>query len=142
MGYSPWGHKELDTTLLSLSLSRGSSPPRHQIEVSALLEDSLSSEPPGNPGFEYCHTKIQVKIIAVETLTEFYNSRCSCPVAYSCLILCDALDCSKLDLSVPQYLLKFAQVHVHCIDDAIQPSHLLMPSSSALNLSQHQGPSQ
>ena len=33
---------------------------------------------------------------------------------------------------------KFAQVHVHCFSDAIQPSHPLMPSSlSALNLSQH-----
>ena len=32
---------------------------------------------------------------------------------------------------------KFAQVHVHCIGDAVQPSHPLMPSSlSALNLSQ------
>ena len=35
---------------------------------------------------------------------------------------------------------EYAQVHVHCIRDAIQPSHPLMPSSpSALNLSQHQG---
>ena len=35
---------------------------------------------------------------------------------------------------------KFAQVHVHCIGDAGQPFHPLMPSSiSALNLSQHQG---
>ena len=32
---------------------------------------------------------------------------------------------------------QFAQVHVHCISDAIQPSHPLMPSS-ALSLSQHQ----
>ena len=33
-----------------------------------------------------------------------------------------------------------SQVHVHCISDAIQPSHLMMPSSpSVLNLSQHQG---
>ena len=38
------------------------------------------------------------------------------------------------------HLPKFAQVHVHCIGDAIQPSHPLRPSSpSALNLSQHQG---
>ena len=34
---------------------------------------------------------------------------------------------------------KFAQVHVHCIGDAIQPSHPLTPSFlSALNLSQRQ----
>ena len=38
------------------------------------------------------------------------------------------------------YLLNFAQTHVHLVDDAIQPSHLLPPpSSSALNPSQHQG---
>ena len=35
---------------------------------------------------------------------------------------------------------KFAQVHVHCIGDAVQPSHPLMPSSlSALNFFQHLG---
>ena len=40
----------------------------------------------------------------------------------------------------PHHLSKFAQVHVHCTSDAIQPSHPLMPSSpSALNLSYHQG---
>ena len=32
-------------------------------------------------------------------------------------------------LSVPHHLLKFSQVHIHCIGDAIQPSHLLIPSS-------------
>ena len=30
---------------------------------------------------------------------------------------------------VPHHLPEFAQVHVHSISDAIQPSHLLMPSS-------------
>ena len=53
---------------------------------------------------------------------------------------CDSMDCSMPDLSVPHHLPKFAQVHVHCIGDAIQPSHPLTPSSpSALNLSRHQG---
>ena len=43
-------------------------------------------------------------------------------------------------LPVPHHLPKFFQVQVHCIGDAIQPSHLLVSSSSsALNLSQHQG---
>ena len=36
--------------------------------------------------------------------------------------------CSTPDLSVPHHLPKFAQVHVHCIGDTIQPSHPLMPS--------------
>ena len=44
------------------------------------------------------------------------------------------------DLPVPQHLLVFAQVHVHCISDAIQPSRPQSPSSPSLfSLSQHQG---
>ena len=39
-----------------------------------------------------------------------------------------------------QYLLEFAQIHVHRVGDAIQPSHpLLSPSVPAFNLSQRQG---
>ena len=61
-------------------------------------------------------------------------------VTQSCPTLCNPMDCSTLDIHVPQHLPKFAQVHVHYISDAIQPSHPLMPSSlSALSLSQHQG---
>ena len=37
------------------------------------------------------------------------------------------------------YLLEFAQTHVHCVNDAIHPSHPLSLSSLALNPSQHQG---
>ena len=41
---------------------------------------------------------------------------------------------------VHHQLLKFTQTHVHCVGDAIQPSHsLLSPSPPALNVSQHQG---
>ena len=43
-------------------------------------------------------------------------------------------------LPVLHYLPEFAQTHVHCISDAIQPTHpLLAPSPPAFNLSQHQG---
>ena len=49
---------------------------------------------------------------------------------------------ASLSLNISQSLPKvtsIAQGHVHCMGDAIQPSHPLMPSSpSALNLSQHQ----
>ena len=58
----------------------------------------------------------------------------------SCVQLCDPTDCIMPGLPVPHHLLEFALVHVHCIGDAIQSSHSLMPSTpSALNLSQHQG---
>ena len=52
-----------------------------------------------------------------------------CSVAHLCLTLCDPMDCSTPGLPVPHPLLEFAQVHVHCIGDAIQPSHPLMPCS-------------
>ena len=43
-------------------------------------------------------------------------------------------------LPCPSYLPEFADTCVHWIDDAIQPSHpLLPPSPPALNLSHHQG---
>ena len=50
------------------------------------------------------------------------------------------MDCSMPGLAVPHHLPEFAQVHVHCISDAIQSSHsLLPPSPFAFNLFQHQG---
>ena len=50
------------------------------------------------------------------------------------------MDCSMPGFPIPHRLLKFAQVHVHCVGDAIQPSHPLSHSSpSALNPSRHQG---
>ena len=54
-----------------------------------------------------------------------------------------SMDCSTPGFPVLHYLLQFAQTQVHRVDDAIQPSHsLLPPSPSALNPSQHQGLSQ
>ena len=50
------------------------------------------------------------------------------------------MDCSIPGLPVLQHLPEFAQVHVHCIGDAVQSFNPLTPSSlSALKLSQHQG---
>ena len=55
---------------------------------------------------------------------------CCCSVAQLCLTLCNPMDCSlACQASVTHHLPKFAQVHVHCISDAIQPSHPLTPSS-------------
>ena len=60
---------------------------------------------------------------------------------FSCSVTSNSLRPHGLQhasFSVPHRLPEFAQVHVHCISDAIQPSHPLMPSSpSALNLSEH-----
>ena len=54
--------------------------------------------------------------------------------------LCDPMDCSMSGFPVHHQLLKFAQTHVHRVNDAIQLSHpLSSPSPPALNLSQQQG---
>ena len=54
---------------------------------------------------------------------------CSCcSVTQLCPTLCNLMDCTVPGLPVSPHPLKFAQGHVHCISDAIQPSHPLMPS--------------
>ena len=50
-------------------------------------------------------------------------------VAQSCLTLCDPMDCSTLGFPVHHQLPDPTKTHVHCIGDAIQPSH---PLSSLL----------
>ena len=67
------------------------------------------------------------------------KSNC-CSVTKSHPTLCDPMDCSTPGFPVLHYLLGFAQIHVHWVGDAVQPSRSLLPSSPfALNLSQHQG---
>ena len=57
----------------------------------------------------------------------------------SCPTLCDLMDRSMPGLPVHHQLLEVTQTHVHWVSDAIQPSHPLSSTSSAFNLSQHQG---
>ena len=52
-----------------------------------------------------------------------------CSVAQSCSTLCDPMDCSMPGLPAHHQLPEFTQTHVHCVGDAIQPSHPL-PSPS------------
>ena len=50
------------------------------------------------------------------------------------------MNCSRPGYPVLHYLQLFAQIHVHWVGDAIQPSHPPLPSSPpALNFSQYQG---
>ena len=90
----------------------------------------------------------EAKITSLSTIDPFcteegpwkFQNLCCCSVAQSYLTLCEPMGCCIPGLPVPHYLLEFAQVHVHCIGDAIQPSHPLTSSSpSVLNLSQHRG---
>ena len=60
-------------------------------------------------------------------------------VTPSCPTLCHPMACSTPGFPVLHCLLEFAWTYVHWVNDAIQPSHLLSPSSpSVLNLFQHQ----
>ena len=54
--------------------------------------------------------------------------------------LCNPMDCNTPGFPVLHYLPDCAQIHVHWVSDATQPSHPQLPASPpALNLSQHQG---
>ena len=61
-------------------------------------------------------------------------------VALSCPTRCDPMDCSTPGYPACHQLLELTQTHVHCLGDAIQPSHpLSSPSPPAFNLFLHQG---
>ena len=69
-----------------------------------------------------------------------YGYCCCCSVTQSCLTFCDPVDCSMPGFLVLHHLPELAQIHVHWVGDAIQPSHpLSSPSPPAFSLSQHQG---
>ena len=57
-------------------------------------------------------------------------------VSESCPTLCNPMDCSTPGSPVHHYLLEFAQIHVHWVGDAIQPSHPLLSPSPTFNPSQ------
>ena len=60
-------------------------------------------------------------------------------VPQSCPTLCHPMDCSTPSLPVHHQHPELAQIHVHWVSDAIQPSHpLLSPSPPAFNHFQHQ----
>ena len=59
---------------------------------------------------------------------------CCHTVTKSYQSLCNPTGCSTPGFPLLHSLLEFSQTHVHCVDDAIQPSHPLPPSSTlALN---------
>ena len=70
---------------------------------------------------------VRQKVCFVDT----FEGCCSCrSVTKSCPTLCNPMDCSTPGFAVPHYLPEFAQIHVHWVNDTIQPSHLpfLLPS--------------
>ena len=73
--------------------------------------------------------------VLISLFSQQFHEKYYCSVTQSCLTLCSPMDCSTPGLPVPHHLSEFAQVHVHCISDAFQPSNPQMPSSpSALSV--------
>ena len=65
---------------------------------------------------------------------------CCCSVLKLCPTLWDLMDSSMPGSSILHYLPEFAQIYVHWVGDANQPSHPLLPAFPfAFNLSQYQG---
>ena len=61
----------------------------------------------------------------MKTLTGIGDEIC-CSVIQSCPTLCSPRDCSTPGFPVLHYLSEFAQIHIHWVGDAIQPSHPLL----------------
>ena len=79
--------------------------------------------------------KSRVSIWLLSFVCLFFSS-----VTQSCPTLCDLMDCSVPGCPIDHQLLELAQTQVHRVSDDIQPSHpLSSPSTSAFNLSDHQG---
>ena len=72
-------------------------------------------------------------------LNAFYCMSVSSVAQWS-VTLCDLMACSMPCVLVHHQLPEFAQIHVHQVDDAIQPSYPLSSlSPPVFSLSQHQG---
>ena len=72
-------------------------------------------------------------------MTGYISSVQFSSVAQSCPTLWDLMNHSTPGLPVYHQLLEFTQTHIHRVNDAIQPSHLLQsPSPLAPNPSHHQ----
>ena len=58
------------------------------------------------------------------------KNACCCSLTNSCPPFCNPMGCSRPHFPVLHHLPELAQIHVHWISDAIQPSHPVTPFSS------------
>ena len=73
-------------------------------------------------------TKVHiVKTIVFPVVMYGYDTAATAKSLQSCPTLCYPMNCSTPAFPVHHYLPEFAQIHVHWIKDAIQPSHPLLP---------------
>ena len=88
-----------------------------------------------NHAFSYLFLSL-VNFFGARNLVHLLFLNCFCSVAQSYPTLCSLMDCNTPGFPVHHHLLELAQTHVHCVDDAIQLSNLLLsPSLPAFSLS-------
>ena len=89
----------------------------------------------------YTHTCLYMSMSKHKNQALPTQGSCYCSVTKLCPTLGDPLDCSTPGFPILHYLREFAQIHVHWVGDATQPSPPLLLSASprAFNHSQHQG---
>ena len=77
-----------------------------------------------------CQVEETIKITMAQIFIVFLTqiSCCCCSVTKLCSTHCDPINCSTPGFPVLHHLLELAQVHAHCIGDAIQPPPPLLPS--------------
>ena len=98
----------------------------HLLSIYYVIETQFSSEEMRQRYFYPLELTFKWELQSVQSLSHVW--------------LCDRMDCSTPGLPVHHQLSELTQIHVHCISDAIQPSHpLSSPTPPAFNLSQHQG---
>ena len=106
----------------------------HKLHLHSLLEYLNVNLIKKFPGLGY----IQWSDKLINYWPDYFSVQFS-SVTWSCLTLCNRMDCSTLGLPVHHQLPEFTQIHVHQVGDAIQPSHpLSSPSPPTFNLSRHQ----
>ena len=88
------------------------------------------------PHLSTIHAGLQRKISLNKVRFTLFKLFHCCSVTQSCPTLCNPMDCSTPALPVPHHLPEFAQVHVHWIGNAIQPSHAPFKLCPTLNRNQ------
>ena len=82
------------------------------------------------------HTIPSQKLLSRQSNPQQWPFYCCFSVAQLSPPLCDPMGCSRSGLSDPHHLPKFAQVHVHCISDALFFYPHSFPASGTFPMSQ------
>ena len=139
VGYSPWGCKESDTTeqlSMHIHCQNNLSPLDGKGSWSCVWEENMILHNLPKILDDLSDSKNSHRWVRKFKESGHWQARICCSVPQLYLTLPDPMDCSMPGFLAPHYLPEFAQVHVQCLGDAIQPSHSLSPSSpSAFSLS-------